>query len=1094
MATDFGAAGAPLQKVEEVEDIDDPEKWFDDLNADTEFANYEAEREQRLKRTEILRNSVIVRNVRQTDQLISEFQTLMKPDTITLGVADAEDIRHRDEQAAESKFNAKQEDALRFQYQVAEFEKLEQVARERLLDRLAEKERDLVAKAEDAAIRDKERQDHLCKTLRAAEYKLQAALSVRKGELKTTYGTLAPDRAYTRFAKEQKPPEKKAAFLGKKYTVEWDRAPQPLRLRLDLCRAVKDKLPQGQYVIMASVWNRLGGHRLQWRSLQRLEERDREPTKAKSVLRQVTEMLDDGTRRAKELCGVISTSSAVSAPVSHSGLWYTDELRFDQTLYMACPPERDITPSMCLVLELYLLRGSASPVDKVVAWAAFPLVDSDFRLIRGCFKLPLIRGNVDPTVTMYAQYEKLYREDVQAWLCNLYFRCDPLAKYSAGQLEFEVLLNYTGNLLSVKKRNPQRPELTRAQLREKAEESVNELKKALHEPHDVLPDADDALMKDGIRAVKTKGMEDSVYRPLIDSADFDQFRYAVTSGHTLVRSNELRRKAKYIADELFGDFVLSSDVREIGLCAFATILLLLAFWVRIFLHAFGQALLLAAFRVPIYQFDVSYVIVYIGYVQDLLTADKEAAVVLSGPVMSFFAFVLMGVVLALAQSSFGRLPSVVYRFVPAYGLAVILDPEVTLIIDAAASNWTGDSFKLYNLYQLREGNGVVGIIFTFLLYAVFSAVALLTFYYYVTQIHRHGRVRDTHRRLTADEPDFFVPLDREVSTRYLKWVCHNAKQFRGAEGETRTIQVTDFIVDREDRAAVKRLAKLGDVATGVPDDDDGEGDFGFGGHDSKFRSFFRAKRTDATTYVCIHTINPTKGTKTLYRHFMRYSDGAICELNPKEPAKLLAERKAPETVTQVLYDAATGEARQTEEVSLGSWLRDSFGDLPPMMSAENPQKIQKSSHAPALLSSSPSAPAPNPHTPSRGASACDGGENETCAPRASFSGLHTLSREASAASRLRRRSTGAASAKSEAGLPRSEESEKSRESCERKGSSRDERGIRSRSGDSISSSRGSAATLFQRAGDAEMNPAEGEGEKDSHAGSPPENDSFFSEE
>ncbi|CBZ52693.1 conserved hypothetical protein [Neospora caninum Liverpool] len=829
----------------------------------------------------------------------------MKPDTITLGVADAEDVRHRDEKEAESKFNAKQEDAIRFQRQAAEFEKREQVARQRLLNQLAEREKDLDAKAQDAAVRDKERQDHLNKTLRAAEYKLQAALSVRKGELKTTYGSLGHDRAYTRFATEQKIPEKKA-FIGKKYKVDWAHAPQPLRLHVDACRAVKDKLPQGQYVIMASVWNRLGGHRLQWSSLQNLEDHEQD-SKKKSVLRQVTDLLDDSKRRAKELSGVISTSSAVTAPVAHSGLWYTDVLRFDQTIYLACPPEKDITPSMCLVLELYFLRGSVSPVDKVVAWGAFPLVDSDFKLISGCFKVPLIRGHTDPSVTMYAQYEKLYREDIQTWIGNLYFRCDRMPKYSAGQLEFEVLLNYTGNLLGVKRRQ-QKPEETSNELREKAERTVEELRQALNEPHEVFP---------------------------------------VTSGHTLVRNNELSRKAKYISDELLGDFVLSTDVRELGLCAFAAILFLLAFWVRIFVHYFGQWIVLSAFRVPVYQLDVSFVIIYVRYVQDLLTADKEAAVVLSGPLMSYSVFLLMSLLLVLSQRSFGRLPSLVYRFVPAYGLAVILDPEVNLIIDAIAGNSTGDAFKLYNLYQLREGNGIIGIIFTFLLYAVFTAVALLTFYCYITQIHRNGSVRDTHRRLTADEPDFFVPLDSEVSSRYLKWICYTAAQFRGAEGETRSIQVTEFIVERDDRAPAKRLAHLADVAEGQLEED--SPDLGLGGNQSRLRSLFRSKRTDATTYICIHTINPTKGSRTLYRHFMRYPDGAICELSPKEPAKLLAEKKAPATVTQLVYSAADGQLEKTEEVAVQPWIEASFGDVHPLLSTENPKTNGKLSPADGAL-------------------------------------------------------------------------------------------------------------------------------------------------
>lgn len=67
---------------------------------------------------------------------------------------------------------------------------------------------------------------------------------------------------------------------------------------------------------------------------------------------------------------------------------------------------------------------------------------------------------------MYSHYERLYREDIQAWLCNLYFRCDRMPKYTAGQLEYEVLLNYTGNLLSLKKQ-ARRDNMTHQQLKDK---------------------------------------------------------------------------------------------------------------------------------------------------------------------------------------------------------------------------------------------------------------------------------------------------------------------------------------------------------------------------------------------------------------------------------------------------------------------------------------------------------------------------------------------------------------------------------------------------------------------------------------------------
>lgn len=38
--------------------------------------------------------------------------------------------------------------------------------------------------------------------------------------------------------------------------------------------------------------------------------------------------------------------------------------RFDQALELACPSETDVEPEMCLIFELFLLRGQKSPVDK----------------------------------------------------------------------------------------------------------------------------------------------------------------------------------------------------------------------------------------------------------------------------------------------------------------------------------------------------------------------------------------------------------------------------------------------------------------------------------------------------------------------------------------------------------------------------------------------------------------------------------------------------------------------------------------------------------------------------------------------------------
>ena len=47
------------------------------------------------------------------------------------------------------------------------------------------------------------------------------------------------------------------------------------------------------------------------------------------------------------------------------------------------PAKRDIRPGMVLVFELFILRGSVTPNDRVVGWGTFPISDAEFNIIEG---------------------------------------------------------------------------------------------------------------------------------------------------------------------------------------------------------------------------------------------------------------------------------------------------------------------------------------------------------------------------------------------------------------------------------------------------------------------------------------------------------------------------------------------------------------------------------------------------------------------------------------------------------------------------------------------------------------------------------------
>lgn len=98
-------------------------------------------------------------------------------------------------------------------------------------------------------------QNRIHRAFRRAEHQLLKALIARKGEVKTMYGDLVmADGQY-------------GGSKGRRWKVDWNRTPQPIQIKLKCLRGVKDKLPSGRYVLMVSLYDRLGGHVLKWSNL-----------------------------------------------------------------------------------------------------------------------------------------------------------------------------------------------------------------------------------------------------------------------------------------------------------------------------------------------------------------------------------------------------------------------------------------------------------------------------------------------------------------------------------------------------------------------------------------------------------------------------------------------------------------------------------------------------------------------------------------------------------------------------------------------------------------------------------------------------------
>ena len=77
-------------------------------------------------------------------------------------------------------------------------------------------------------------------------------------------------------------------------------------------------------------------------------------------------------------------------------------------------------------------------------------------------------------------------------------------------------------------------------------------------------------------------------------------------------------------------------------------------------------------------------------------------------------------------------------------------------------------------YYYNTNNPILGtIIGVFVILFIYSCLfALNTFilYNYLIFVHMEGRIIDIYNRVTADAKYFFVPMDNELSSRYLRWV------------------------------------------------------------------------------------------------------------------------------------------------------------------------------------------------------------------------------------------------------------------------------------------------------------------------------------
>lgn len=107
-------------------------------------------------------------------------------------------------------------------------------------------------------------------------------------------------------------------------------------------------------------------------------------------------------------------------------------------LYYMLPPTSKLQPSNILLFELVYLSGKDPSRDQVMGWGALPLVNGEFDINTGKFKVPMIYGDIDFSTNKFKDLEQKYIRNVDEWLCNLYIEVKKIQLFDFRQHEEKI--------------------------------------------------------------------------------------------------------------------------------------------------------------------------------------------------------------------------------------------------------------------------------------------------------------------------------------------------------------------------------------------------------------------------------------------------------------------------------------------------------------------------------------------------------------------------------------------------------------------------------------------------------------------------------
>ena len=497
--------------------------------------------------------------------------------------------------------------------------------------------------------------------------------------------------------------------INRVYKITWRGRPQVVEVRIEECRDIKDKLEKGKYWIRIHTKDKIGGKILEFQ------------------------------KQTEEW-------NNLSDPYPHDGKYSSKAIKFRTTLKVLVPSQIEITPTMVYCFQI--LDNNAV----IVGEGYFPIINNLFEVSQGKYKVPIVRSSLKNAIDKFSGIEELYRENIDEWLCNLYFEVTLLPQVIEGESDYMIQIHGS---------------------------------KVLKEEVTTEPDQKD-------------------YEELITPDQYSEYKHSVAITGILTSP---KNKLQYIMAELTIEF--GFKIWRHWYIYQNFIFLILLIWVCRYIHYAGQWIYLKADSFPITTFQALIFTIEIRF-PNQTNLTQEILLLIIGTLFICFWFLLFCLWIWVSLKWIGRFPEVLFRIIQCWGLVMIFDPLITLVeagIWAAAYNyWEIDPFRLYNYFETAEGNGVIGILLTVFLYAGLIGFCSFVFYNYFLFFHMNGRLLDIYMRLNAQDNRFFIPHDGEISKRYLEWVCYKARNYRSMNGESRKVTVMNYKMFEGFNAEVTKTA------------------------------------------------------------------------------------------------------------------------------------------------------------------------------------------------------------------------------------------------------------------------------------------------